>query len=512
MQFNRSREEFRPCRPLDLVAVFCVVLLNLTFASNSNAEFIPVTAPPSIEVTKTIPPKWVNLPAFGFFPPSPASCPTGVNCKFESDMISDVALSSYEWSLNKEVKVTFRSTHKFLLHTVLSVELFRLDDRSSETDSIIPSYIPRHVRVGVILDKYPLSLPNRDYTLKFTPPSFLRSGRYLLIMTHFQRGHVTNFDSIQVPIVTGVSFDRRVPINHLVSVGSKSDGQHDAGMEGSNEKTATMNDLPIDIVRNFINSMVSTVDVCALCSTSKSLRSNCDYILAETTFSSDVRLPDPIRLISLPQPSSQNNEESQVPAVKLSTSKICRLADLEILLQQLEFKYISLFRFNTVQPHDFPHPINQLKALVPTHKDGNGIQLWAYPNLYFHLTSQLALRYNFLVTFFDNLFDSVFYQQVGKIEISNGEGQITLDELKIRLQKLKILPTMEPFVKQLATKISVQLTLSGLKVYSTNSMMAPLKVLQPTTLPPMSKISLFDKWMTKPLHQRTEILREIFEF
>ncbi|KAI9137120.1 hypothetical protein BKA69DRAFT_60850 [Paraphysoderma sedebokerense] len=498
--------KFKPCRPMNWLAAFCVILFNLTFAIESKASFISTINPTTIEISEVNPSKWSNLPAFSFYPPSATNCDSGVDCKPVSDPI--FALSSYQWLLNEEVKLTFRSAHN--PPTVMSVELFRLDDRSSETDSTVPSHIPKHVRVGVILDKYPLSSQNQEYTLKFTPPSFLRTGRYLLAISYFTPRTV-GFDRIGVPVLTKVSFDRQLSMtSDLTPVTTKNNDQNGLEPEPNIEK------LPVQMVQNFINAMESTVAVCSFCSTFRSLRSTCDYIFSKTTFSSAVRLPDPLKIMLPLDESGKRKLEQTSQLIQLSTSKICQLADLEILLQQLEFKYVSLFQSNTVQSSSLLHPISQLKALVPTHKDGNGIQLWAYPNLYHHLASQLVRRFNLLIPRFDSMFRFVHYDKVKAIDLSNDEDPITLAEMKSRLQKLKMLPTTEPFVGQILRIIRFMPTKAGLYIYATNDFMgrieASLNALQTMTIPPSDLIGLFNNWMTKPWEEKIDIFKRIFEF
>ncbi|KAI9137121.1 hypothetical protein BKA69DRAFT_1128513 [Paraphysoderma sedebokerense] len=489
----------RPYRSVNMLAAFCFVLLILNFSIEVKSSIIPA-ALPSIKVTEVNPAKWSDLPSFGFYPP------TCTDCVFASDDVSEVAFSSYKWTINKEVKLTLKSPRTLLRPTMISVELFRLEYYSTGTRNTVPSNIPKHVRVGLIMNKYQL-IPNKEYTATFRPPSFLTTGKYLLVISHFSPNHV-NFDSIGEPVTTEVFFDRKSAMSQgSIALENASNVQPELRTKGMNVNRVSMNDLPVDIIGNSLNAMESTVEVCALCSSSKALQSTCDYMFAESTFLPAVPLPDPPAMILLPEESSQS---------KLSTSKICQLADVETLLKRLEFKYISIFDFITVQSQNFTHPINQLKSLMSTQKNNDRVSFWAYPDLYRHLVSQMALRFNFLIVLFDKMFSTVYYDKVRKIEISNGEGQISLDELKQRLHNLKVLPNSVSFVEQLVKKIRFTLTPSGIMISPTEFSMvdikASLKVLRPRTIPRPDMISLFDGWLTTSLRKKIDTFMEIFEF
>ncbi|KAI9138400.1 hypothetical protein BKA69DRAFT_1127425 [Paraphysoderma sedebokerense] len=421
----------------NLILIICLLILQLApRAISSRFQPVTITSEP-VDSSKPLP--------FDAFK-SDLPCPAGVLCKSSSKAIAKAALSSATWKLNEPVTL-FVQTSNFNDDEVfyLVVELYRLEPRSLTNPIQLPAALlnmPKYQYEGAVIRKYDKLLPNMYYRVTFTPPSFLKSGNYLVVVSHHKKEFSVDYESIHLSVQATVSFERSQLLD-TKSFWSRLRFKP-AGVRGQTTPTiGSLDDVTSsDVIQLLFNSIDSVTELCSLCSSSRNLQGICDRLLSESVFPPDLQYPTHTDiLITAPV----NGDD----ASKLSTRSVCRLARIDVLLQKLEFKLLSIAGAQNSEYDTIP---NIRSHLVSDHKElPRHLSIWTYPNLYYQIGTDLANRFNLVKISFDFFFFKIKYKPVPKITET-----ISLEELEKKVQYLTDLPKSIGFKSQITSEILAQ--------------------------------------------------------
>ncbi|KAI9138399.1 hypothetical protein BKA69DRAFT_781545 [Paraphysoderma sedebokerense] len=288
----------------------------------------------------------------------------------------------------------------------LNVDLYRLEPRSPISTIPLPSVLfrmPKYQFEGAIIRSYYRQLePNTYYRVTFTPPFFLKSGNYSVVLSHHSKMSWDDYEAIHLSVQATVSF-QRLQLPETKPLGS--DGNERAIVEDSSSKRTRVDDssnkrarvdessnkrarvgdeeTPVekitssDNVHLLFNSIDSATTLCSFYSTSPKLRRSCDTLLSESEFPSDLEYPGHATIL-MKAPANGDYVS------KLSTDTVCRLAHVDVLLQKLEFKLLSIHgaqsntEFDTYSKYK-SHLMTRSKGIPPR------LSIWTHPNLYYQM-------------------------------------------------------------------------------------------------------------------------------
>ncbi|KAI9139904.1 hypothetical protein BKA69DRAFT_1126186 [Paraphysoderma sedebokerense] len=369
-----------------------------------------------------------------------------------NQIISYSTISESVWDLKNEVEVTVGTGPDILER----VDFFGMDLYLVNPTKHAPGYV-KHSHVGKMLNPWLKAEersiePNTDYTIKFKPPSFLRSGKYRMIIAVAGEIEDYNYDTI-IQAKSSVSID--------ITIQSTYQPDSALSLDPATKpvpKTETLKEHDIVVVQKLLPRFTSPTDVCNYCASSRSMMTICDHVL---------RLPYP-QSLELPRTTSfytnfyLNQFQNGGVQQSLTTQNICRLGSIDIALQQLEFKYNSL----QVLPSSIPSgPIDLLRSNVKHLKlpsamtSADEILYWSHPHLDVLFQIHYAQRYNNIKHIIKETYKSVF--NVPQFRTFNGDEAIDLNQLEQSIRSLLSYPRSDDFKRKMAKTIRLEIETNG---------------------------------------------------
>ncbi|KAI9136509.1 hypothetical protein BKA69DRAFT_1129056 [Paraphysoderma sedebokerense] len=306
---------------------------------------------------------------------STLSCPNGVICSIAENnrIIESATVSPSIWNVKDPVRLSFKT----LKHEsnedpkTVSVFLYHLENSNAmESDSngagrsSISEILNRNRNLnrdkskkqgttdkvkeefsftGLIIQQMFIK-PNHIYNIEFTLPTWILKGRYLITVNAHDAGKDGEVSDAEASyrVDLGVLGEVRVDKNWIGERDIHTEEkQEEQEKQENRDKTIELasNDLPIpqEVVEKIATSLDSVISICEFCSSSKQFISICDQLFYR---------PDPqLFLKPTKTKTSQDKPPQPEPTFQVfprSTKTICQFAKTEVLLQKLEFKYVSL--------------------------------------------------------------------------------------------------------------------------------------------------------------------------
>ncbi|KAI9135768.1 hypothetical protein BKA69DRAFT_1171328 [Paraphysoderma sedebokerense] len=300
--------------------------------------------------------------------------------------------------------------------------------------------MPKYHFEGTVIRNYYRLEPSRYYSITFTPPSFLKSGNYLVVLSHHRKTISSDIESFHTYVHATVSFQRSQS-PETKSLGSTAGSKRDrVGNRATPAKGSLFDFTSLDHIQLLVNSIDSVTTLCALCSTSRTLRDKCDWLLSKVEFPSDLEYPGHATIL---MKAPANGDDVS----KLSTDTVCRLAHIDVALQKLEFKLLSI---DGAQPNSkFDTYLNYKSHLIAHSKEiPRHLSIWSHPNLYYQIGTDLVNRFNSVTNSFDHFFFHIKYVSARQITEA-----VTLEELEKKVRYLTDLPKTSEFKRQLTSEI-----------------------------------------------------------
>ncbi|KAI9138401.1 hypothetical protein BKA69DRAFT_1040975 [Paraphysoderma sedebokerense] len=350
-------------------------------------------------------------------------CPAGLPCEISSKDIVRAALSSSTWTLNKPITLILQTSDEMSDRgIILNVDLYRLESRSIENSKKIVSNspeIPKFYYEGSVIRGYHLLTRDKYYIVTFTPPYFLNPGDYSVVVSHHKKDRLWIREKIHISVKATTSFHRW----QLPEVETIASASYDQSVPSRN--TANLNDIAVpDHLLGVLKSIDSVTDLCALCSASRTLQLACDVLLAKK-FPADLQYTEhTVNMIK-----TSNNDKAQ-----LSTRSVCQLSHVNVLLQRLEFKLLSIYNVLSVSGFDILKSRRE-NVIAQSMEIPHHLTMWQHPNLYYHIGTNFVDRLNYLKTSFDNYFHNINYEKLPEIK-----EPISLEELEDKAKHLLNLP------------------------------------------------------------------------
>ncbi|KAI9141582.1 hypothetical protein BKA69DRAFT_382490 [Paraphysoderma sedebokerense] len=256
-------------------------------------------------------------------------CHANVFCQWSTPLISEAILSSSKWNPSDSVSLIFRTASLPVEKVSYNVDLYRIEPRPLIHPVELPAAIlriPKHVHVATIIRKLIIS-ESSEYTLTFTPPSFLQSGKYLLVMSQHRSGrrwfHGDIAKTVQISAEASFAFDRLPSV--ILSSPTDPTG-------------ISVSRLDVDTLPLVISNIDNLADLCSLCSASESQQRICDTTFSSVQYPSDLVFTEYYDHIA---PSALLDADRSHG--RLTTTSTCRLAHIDNMIRKLEYKYSSIF-------------------------------------------------------------------------------------------------------------------------------------------------------------------------
>ncbi|KAI9140403.1 hypothetical protein BKA69DRAFT_510449 [Paraphysoderma sedebokerense] len=408
-----------------------LVILALSLLSSLAFQFEKVT------ITDTELP--ADIPPLG----ESAICTKNTVCRSTSELIVNSVISPSSWSPGKPVTIRFQtadSANRFDQGVTLAVYLYLLLPPSSGRK------VPVHKFQGLIVENK-LIFENTNYDIEFVPPTWLSPGNYLVVLG--LNGKIldgpANKYIVQMSAKAEIDFKKATnqAIDQVVAKFGESEKT-----SSSEEEPASFTDIPTDVLRQLLKPQTSVSEVCNICTISKDTMAKCNSIAIEN-WKHATGVPD-------------NSERRIKPISKaLSVSDLCRIGEVEVAIQRLEFKYISLDGMTSRMKHrlaidTYGRLEEALNGLKLTDDKTNSIL--TDTTLFFN---PLIPVLDILIENFESRLDDIlqafqhFYNDnplTRQIKIHNRNGR-TIDEIERVIAEAVELPRSTEFKKSLAQSL-----------------------------------------------------------
>ncbi|KAI9144548.1 hypothetical protein BKA69DRAFT_1036087 [Paraphysoderma sedebokerense] len=250
-----------------------------------------------------------------------------------------------------------------------------------------------------------------EYTITFTPPTFLSAGEYLIssILITPQLGS----QKAIIHDVTEVKFMYQAGRSTQSIIGEQTSAptpDSEPKMAGG-QSESIIDNRPF--MKKVLNSLKSPAEVCRFCSSSKSLNSACDDIF---------QIPYPTDLIP---------EDTKLPenAKLLTTKRLCSIANIEDRTLRLAFKYWdkSHYVLETAIRHPMPN-------LIPGNSANPEFSIWTHPLLEIEYNHFVASFLNGVTQYFMHKYNPALEPGASVRDVAIPDGKLVpWDVLKIEL-------------------------------------------------------------------------------
>ncbi|KAI9136508.1 hypothetical protein BKA69DRAFT_1178862 [Paraphysoderma sedebokerense] len=433
---------------------------------------------------------------------STLSCPNGVICSIseENTIIESATVTPSIWNVKDPIMLSFRTSKYesnddpktvsiFLYHLKHSNEL-EADANDADRSSISEILNRNRNRdknknrgtrepveeefsfTGMIVQQFDIER-NHIYNIEFTLPSWVPKGRYLITVNAHEAGkdgEVRDAEAsyrVDLGVLGEVRADKNWR-NEREIKSKKTEGQQ-KNQENRDQATGLSSDglpIPQEVVEKIATSLDSVISICEFCSSSKRFMSICDQFSYR---------PDKKLLFKPTRTDTSEDKPPQpvfiVPTIPRSTKTICRFAKTEVLLQKLEFKYVSL---QSAASSMTSNSLQFLRARAGERKFpfAHATPTVVFWDPYFDVRNELMQNYQEralkLGARFSTLFSGIYvpylsidkYRKLYPLTIIHRNGKpyradvLTLEKIQSWCRYILKVPNTEDFKKQLASKIA----------------------------------------------------------